>query len=64
MKFSKSLIIKDKSSFLLKKAGDSDEKFREDLEFARRTKEAWERHDRGEFKTMKFEDFVKEIKKW
>jgi len=60
----KFLIIRDKSSFLLKKADDLDEKFKEDLEFARRTEEAWERHDKGEFKTMEFEDFIKEMKKW
>lgn len=58
------LIIKDKSSFLLKKADDLDEKFKEDLEFARRTEEAWRRHDRGEFKRMEFGDFIKEMKKW
>ncbi len=58
------LIIKDKSSFLLKRADDLDEKFKEDLEFARRTEEAWEKHDRGEFKRMEINDFVKEMKKW
>jgi AbrB family looped-hinge helix DNA binding protein len=58
------LIIKDKSSFLLKKADDLDEKFKEDLEFARRTEEAWKRHDRGEFKRMDVDDFLKELKKW
>ena len=58
------LIIKDKSSFLLKKSDDLDEKFREDLEFARRTEEAWQRHDKGEFERMDFEDFIKEMKTW
>ena len=58
------LIIKDKSSLLLKRADDLDEKFKEDLEFARRTEEAWKKHDKGEFKTMEFEDFIKEMKKW
>jgi AbrB family looped-hinge helix DNA binding protein len=58
------LIIKDSNTILLKKADDLDEKFKEDLEFARRTEEAWERHDRGEFKTMEFNDFLKEMKKW
>ena len=58
------LIIKDKSSFLLKKADDLDEKFKEDLEFAKRTEEAWQRHDHGEFTRMDFEDFIKEMKKW
>ena len=60
----KFLIIKDKSSILLKKVDDLDEKFKEDLEFARRTEEAWERHDNGEFKRMEFDDFIKEMKKW
>lgn len=60
----KFLIIKDKSSFLLKKADDLDEKFKEDLEFVRKTEEAWKRHDKGEFETMEFEDFIKEMKKW
>lgn len=36
----------------------------DDLEFARRTEEAWERHDRGEFTSMDGEEFLKEIKKW
>ncbi len=58
------LIIKDKSSFLLKKADDLDEKFKEDLEFARKTEEAWKRHDRGEFRRMELDDFLKEMKKW
>ena len=58
------LIIKDKNTILLKKANDLDEKFKEDLEFAKRTEEAWKRHDRGEFKIMEFNDFIKELKKW
>ena len=60
----KFLIIKDKTSFLLKKADDLDEKFKEDLEFVRRTEEAWKRHDRGEYTRMEFDDFIKELKKW
>jgi len=58
------LIIKDKSSFLLKKADDLDDKFKEDLEFSKRTEEAWKRHDQGEFKRMEFNDFIKEFRKW
>lgn len=60
----KILIIKDKSTILLKKAGDLDEKFKEDLEFAKRTEEAYKRHERGEFKRLEFDDFLKEMKKW
>jgi len=58
------LIIKDKSNFLLKMANDLDETFKEDLEFAKRTEEAWKRHDKGEFKRMEFDDFIKAMKKW
>lgn len=58
------LIIKDKSSFLLKRADDLDEKFKEDLEFSRRTEEAWKRHDKGKFTRMEFDDFITEMKKW
>lgn len=58
------LIIKNKNTILLKKADDLDEKFKEDLEFARRTEEAWKRHDRREFRRMDFDHFIKEIKKW
>jgi len=39
-------------------------KNKEDLEFARRTEEAYQRHDGGEFIRMNYEDFLKEIKKW
>lgn len=58
------LIIKDKSSILLKRADDLDEKFKEDLEFARRTEEAWKEYDAEKFKRMDFDDFIKEMKKW
>ena len=60
----KFLIIKDKSSFLLKKADDLDEKFSEDLEFARRTEEAYKRHEKGEFKTLSADKFLEELSKW
>jgi len=58
------LIIKDKSSFLLKRADDLDETFKEDLEFARKTEEAYKRHDRGEFKSMPVDKFLEELEKW
>lgn len=58
------LVIENKDSILLKRADDLDKKFSEDLEFAKRTEEAWERHDRGEFTRMELNDFIKEIKKW
>lgn len=56
------LIIKDKSSFLLKKADDLDEKFKEDLEFAKRTEEAWKEIEAGKGIRMSMDDFLKEIR--
>ena len=46
------------------KAEDFDENIEDDLEFARRTEEAWKRHQRGEFIQMEADDFLKEMKKW
>ena len=58
------LIIKDKSSFLLKKANDLDEQFKEDLEFAKKTEEAIKRMKAGKGHRMDFDDFIKEMKTW
>lgn len=44
--------------------GNFDENLKEDLEFARRTEEAWKEIDKGKFTEMKFDDFIKEMKKW
>ena len=41
-----------------------DKRLEEDLEFARRTEEAYKEHEKGNFKTMEFDDFIKEMKKW
>jgi len=40
------------------------EKLKEELEFARRTEEAWKAYDRGEFVTRTADEFLKEMKKW
>ena len=58
------LIIKNKNTILLKRADDLDEQFKEDLEFARRTEEAYKRHERGEFKTLSADKFLEELEKW
>jgi len=34
---------------------------KEDLEFARRTKEDYKRHERGEFIQMDFDEFIEEM---
>ena len=58
------LVIKNKNTLLLKKANDLDEQFKEDLEFAKRTEEAYKRHERGEFRTLSGNKFLEELEKW
>ena len=43
---------------------NKDKKLKEDLEFARRTEEAWQRIKRGEGITRSFEEFLKELEEW
>lgn len=58
------LIIKENDTIILKKADTLSEKFKEDLEFAKRTEEAWQRHDKGQFKTLELNEFLEELDKW
>jgi len=60
----KLLIVKNKGKFIMKKASELDENFEEDLEFAKRTEEAWKRIKQGKGIKMKFDDFINEMKKW
>lgn len=58
------LIIKDEDRIILKKADKLTEQMKEDLEFAKRTQEAYERIEAGEGIKMDFDDFISEMKKW
>jgi hypothetical protein len=58
------LIIKKDGQLIMKKASETEKNFEEDLEFARRTREAWKRYDEGKFIEMEFDEFMKKIKKW
>ena len=60
----KFVIIKVGKQLILKTVRDFDENIEEDLEFARRTEEAFERYEAGEFRSMSEEDFLKEIERW
>lgn len=60
----KLVVIKNKDQIIIKKASKTDENFAEDLEFARRTEEAYKRIEAGEGITMDFDDFIKEMKTW
>ena len=60
----KLVVIKNDGQIILKKMEDFNKNLQEDLEFAKRTEEAWKRYDRGEFISMDAGNFLKEIKKW
>lgn len=60
----KLLIIQNEDQIILKKASEMDKNLKEDMEFAKKTEEAWKSFDRGEFKSMDSEKFLKEIEKW
>ena len=60
----KLIIIKSDSQLILKKVTELDKQLKEDLEFAKRTEEAWKEYDKGKFKSMNFDDFISEMKKW
>jgi|TARA_Y100000296_G_C5010392_1_gene174779 AbrB family looped-hinge helix DNA binding protein len=60
----KLVVIKNKDQIILKKVKDFDKNVEEDLEFARKTEEAYRRHERGEFISMDGDEFLKELEKW
>ena len=60
----KLVIIRNDKQLIMKKATDMDKNLAEDIEFAKRTEEAWRRYDKGEFKSMDSKDFLKLLKKW
>ena len=60
----KLILIQNGKQIILERVSDLDKNFEEDLEFARRTEEAWQRYERGEFITRSADEFLKELKKW
>ncbi len=58
------IIIKNNDQFILKKVSEMDGNLKEDIEFAKRTEEAWKRYERGEFKTSTAKDFLHDIEIW
>ncbi len=59
----KLLIIRDNSRIIMKKASDLNKNLEEDLIFAKRTEEAWKRYEKGEFKSMPADKFLRELEK-
>ena len=58
------VIIKEGDRIVLRKVEHLTERMKDDLEFAKRTEEAWKRIERGEGIRMNFDEFVEEMKKW
>ena len=58
------LIIKDNGRIILKKADKISEEMKEDLEFAKRTEEAWKEIESGKCTSYSREEFLEELKKW
>ncbi|MEA3378646.1 MAG: AbrB/MazE/SpoVT family DNA-binding domain-containing protein [Nanoarchaeota archaeon] len=61
---SKLILIKANNQLILKKTADLNKNLENDIIFARRTEEALKKYEKGEFKEMEFEEFLKDIKKW
>ncbi len=60
----KIIIIKEGKQLILKRTEDLNENLKEDLVFAKKTEEAFQRINSGKGITMKFDDFINEMKKW
>ena len=60
----KLVVIRNGDQIILKKADKFDKNIEEDLEFAKRTEEAYKRIEAGKGIEMDFDDFIKEMKKW
>lgn len=58
------LIIKDENRFIVKKAENITDEMREDLEFAKRTEEALNRIEAGEYISIDSDNLIEEMKKW
>ena len=53
------VIIRDGNRFILKAVKDFGENIKEDLEFAKRTEQAWQRIEAGKGVKMNFDEFIK-----
>lgn len=60
----KLVIIRNKNQIILKKEKDFSKNLEEDLEFARRTEEAWKKIEAGEYNSYSKEEFLKKLEKW
>ena len=57
------LIIKDDYRIVLQKVKKLTEEMKEDLEFAKRTEEAWQSYEKGEFISQPADKFLEQLEK-
>jgi AbrB family looped-hinge helix DNA binding protein len=60
----KLIIIKAGKQIILQKVKDFSKNLEEDLEFAKKTADAWKRYEKGEFISKDSESFLKELEEW
>ena len=60
----KFVVIKAGEHLILKTVAAFDKNIEGDIKFAQRTDEALERYEKGMFKSMDGEDFLRELDKW
>ncbi len=60
----KLLLIRDGKHIIMKKMSEFNDNLKEDLEFARRTEEAFKRFEKGRFVSLPKHEFLEELKKW
>ena len=60
----KLLVIRNHDQLIIKKASQLDKNHAEDLVFAKKTEEAWQRIQEGKGTRMDFDDFIEEMKTW
>ncbi|MFH1181655.1 MAG: AbrB/MazE/SpoVT family DNA-binding domain-containing protein [Candidatus Woesearchaeota archaeon] len=58
------LMVKDNGRIILKSVRSLAADVKGDLIFAERIEKAWQRYDKGQFREMSKEDFLKELEKW
>jgi len=58
------LIIKEDNKFIMKKINELVKDLKQELVFAQRVEKAWNRYEKGKFKSMSAKKFLEELNKW
>jgi AbrB family looped-hinge helix DNA binding protein len=60
----KFIVFRNKDQIIMKQANKLDTNFKEDIEFAQKTEEAWKRILEGKGIEMDSDDFLEALEKW